>query len=380
MSRSRILSKLIIPMALLTIYSITLIKTATAPVEPNPTEGMLAQTTSSQQSLVEEENNSDIPRPPQAPPADTAASNTPEKFRFVALTDPKMVPAVQVNWLKPDDIVLGIVHDGEAQAYPLRQMAFHPIINAKVAGKSFVITYCILCGGRAASYSSSIEDTRYTFDVFGIHNDELVLIDRQTGSVWQSQDGILLNGSRESHTVSLESQISIQGTWYEWLDLHPHTMVLPQLPEYIDQYSILDITYRDPVSHFLDIMYTDKRLPQTELVLGISSGSLYHAYVLAETGNGLTVLNDSLDGIPVVIFYDENQEIGAAYFANIGDQTLKFSVLNGRIVDNKGSTWDIDGRVIDGPQRGNELSPIASLISQWGIWSAYHPGTGIYGR
>jgi hypothetical protein len=330
-------------MALLTIYSITLIKTATAPVEPNPTEGRVAQTTSNKQSLVEEENNSDIPRPPQAPPADTATSNTPEKLRFVALTDPKMVPADQVNWLKPGDVILGIVHDGEAQAYPLRQMAFHHIVNARVAGKPFVITYCIPCGGQAASYSSSIEDTRYTFDVFGIYNDSLALIDRQTGSVWQPKDGILLSGSRASHVVSLRPQILTQGTWNEWLALYPHTTVLPQLPEYVDQYSILDTMDRDPVSHFLDIMYTDKRLPQSELVLGISPGNLYYAYVLAETGNGLTVINDSLDGIPVVIFYDENHDIGAAYIANIDDQTLKFSVFNGMLVDTAGSTWDIDG-------------------------------------
>jgi hypothetical protein len=37
---------------------------------------------------------------------------------FTVLDDPPMVPASSAVWLKDDDVVLGIVGDGEAHAFP----------------------------------------------------------------------------------------------------------------------------------------------------------------------------------------------------------------------------------------------------------------------
>jgi hypothetical protein len=60
---------------------------------------------------------------------------------FKPLDDPVMVAADEVTWLDPDDLVMGIYKDGEAQAYPVGQMIYHHVANTSVAGEPYLVTY-----------------------------------------------------------------------------------------------------------------------------------------------------------------------------------------------------------------------------------------------
>jgi len=60
---------------------------------------------------------------------------------FPVLDDPRMVAAVDAVWLEPDDVILGLVDDGVAQAFPTNQIAYHHIINTTIAGGPYVGTY-----------------------------------------------------------------------------------------------------------------------------------------------------------------------------------------------------------------------------------------------
>jgi hypothetical protein len=61
---------------------------------------------------------------------------------FPALDEPLLVSARSASWLESDDIVMGIVSEsGEAQAYPVDQMAYHHVANTRLAGEPFVVTY-----------------------------------------------------------------------------------------------------------------------------------------------------------------------------------------------------------------------------------------------
>jgi thiol-disulfide isomerase/thioredoxin len=66
----------------------------------------------------------------------------PEAGSFPALDDPVLVPAASATWMRSDDIVMGIAApSGEAQAYPVDQMAYHHVANTRLAGEPFVVTY-----------------------------------------------------------------------------------------------------------------------------------------------------------------------------------------------------------------------------------------------
>ena len=69
------------------------------------------------------------------------ALDDPDRLRFVPLDDPEMVTADEVTWLDPDDIVMGILHEGEAQAFPIDQMTYHHVANTTVAGEPYLVTY-----------------------------------------------------------------------------------------------------------------------------------------------------------------------------------------------------------------------------------------------
>jgi hypothetical protein len=61
---------------------------------------------------------------------------------FVPFTDPEMVAGAEADWIHPDDIVLGVTHpSGEAQAFPISQMAYHHIANITIAGEPYLVTY-----------------------------------------------------------------------------------------------------------------------------------------------------------------------------------------------------------------------------------------------
>lgn len=60
---------------------------------------------------------------------------------FPALDDPPMVAGSDAGWLEADDIVLGLVNAGEAQAFPASQLAYHHIVNTTIGGEPYLVTY-----------------------------------------------------------------------------------------------------------------------------------------------------------------------------------------------------------------------------------------------
>jgi amino acid transporter len=69
-----------------------------------------------------------------------AQTNIFEKM-FVPLPSPRYARAMDTNWLKDGDLVLGIERKGEAVAYPVRQVAYHHVVMDEVGGVPVVATY-----------------------------------------------------------------------------------------------------------------------------------------------------------------------------------------------------------------------------------------------
>jgi Protein of unknown function (DUF3179) len=63
------------------------------------------------------------------------------EWMFNPLEDQIYVPAAEASFLDPDDIVLAVQIEGEAIAYPVRQLAYHHLVNAVVGGAPITATY-----------------------------------------------------------------------------------------------------------------------------------------------------------------------------------------------------------------------------------------------
>lgn len=60
---------------------------------------------------------------------------------FAPLGASRFVPAAEAGWVKPGDLVLAVERNGEAAAYPVRQVAYHHIVQDVVGGVPVAVTY-----------------------------------------------------------------------------------------------------------------------------------------------------------------------------------------------------------------------------------------------
>lgn len=206
--------------------------------------------------------------------------------------------------------------------------------------------------------------------------------DRQTGSVWTHYGGAILSGPLANTGIALQIQPMLQTTWSEWQVLHPDTLVLDLYAQFANHYRQNYQPGRAGLRPGFQqtVLNWDERLQESELVLGANLCGQYRAYVLADFSGGLSIVNDTLDGVPIVIFVDNSSAYALAFQASVNEQLLIFSVMDAVIVDDAGNAWDISGTAINGPLAGTNLLFVTSFVTEWYGWAAYHPDTSIYGR
>ena len=69
------------------------------------------------------------------------ARQNPFEWMFNPLPRPQFVAAAQASFVDPNDLVLAVSVDGDAAAYPIRQMAYHHLVNDQIGRTPAVVTY-----------------------------------------------------------------------------------------------------------------------------------------------------------------------------------------------------------------------------------------------
>ncbi|MEF8842638.1 MAG: DUF3179 domain-containing (seleno)protein [Haloarculaceae archaeon] len=155
--------------------------------------------------------------------------------------------------LTDDRVVVGVVGDGTARAYPLSVLARHEVVNDSM-GIPLLVTYCPICRSGLVA-SRELDRAAATFGVTGLlwkppdaytaaseadgtvfgagesdpetgvrDSANLVMYDEPTGSRWSQTLAEAICGPREGE--SLEILPSAVATWGEWRTDHPDTEVL----------------------------------------------------------------------------------------------------------------------------------------------------------
>jgi hypothetical protein len=60
---------------------------------------------------------------------------------FSPLAGARFVPAAAASWVEAEDPVLAVARDGDAAAYPVRQVAYHHVVQDIVGGVPVAVTY-----------------------------------------------------------------------------------------------------------------------------------------------------------------------------------------------------------------------------------------------
>ena len=158
------------------------------------------------------------------------------------LNDPARVPAAQADWMVDDEIVLGVIANGQAVAYPLRILARHELANDTIGGEDLALVYCTLCRS-ALVFERNVAGERLDFLTSGLLlNSNKIMYDVQTGSLWSHLRGVGIGGPLLGTELTLRSVNHMR--WSDWFAENPNTEVL-ELPRPI----FFDDPERPPISY-----------------------------------------------------------------------------------------------------------------------------------
>ena len=256
-----------------------------------------------------------------------------------AADNPEVSTAEEATWLKDDDIVFGIVLNGEARAYPRRIMEVREMVNDTLGGRDLGIPYCTLCGAAQAYFTDELPDgvERPVLRTSGLLiRSNKVMYDLTSYSVFDTFLGHAVTGPLAEQGVQLKQATVLTTEWGAWKEAHPDTTVL------LERYALgRDPDFRngrDADGPIFPVGDVDPRLPVHEDIIGIVTDS----------------------GTPVAF------QRSAAFAALTAGEDIAFE--NVRLALDGGGVKAVDA---DG-------SDLGSHQAFWFAWSQFYPGTALW--
>ncbi len=228
---------------------------------------------------------------------------------------------------------------------------------------------------------------RLTFEEEGIYNGVFVMRDRETGTLWSHYTGEAFEGP-------------LLGTTLDWVqtDRARFDRLKEQWPDAtLPVRNAMRMRPTPPASDRARAMgpglppafeptmpeSRDRRLRPHEHGLGVFAGGAHRFYPLDLLGSE-AVVNDEVGGAPVVVLVQDGSEAAAAYSRCVGDELRTFEAAKWegraalRDVETK-SIWTAQGEAVRGSSKGQRLTPVRALVTDWYGWWAYFPKTTVRG-
>jgi hypothetical protein len=293
------------------------------------------------------------------------------------LDNPPAVPAVDAI-LADETQVLGIVLEGQAHAWPMGILIPHHIINESLHGKPLTAAYCPACRS-GYIFDPLVEGQRLTFEPVSVRRRNMIMRDRETGTIWQHETGEALMGKYKGKTLAvLGGELS---NWKTWRAEHPGTTVCVR-PKGYRHPSPLGPVFERLLDHGPEhivgpgLSGLDRRLGQHDFIAGIVIDTLATAYPL-DVLKKRQVIHDQVGHRPLVIFYDAASDRVRCFSTDMLPQGTILELQPGRLVDPKtGQAWDLSGKGLTGTK--SALNPLGVERKWWLAWSEYHPGSRVY--
>ena len=271
---------------------------------------------------------------------DRAYDTTDELCNCIPAADnPEVSSAEEATWLKDEDIVFGIVVNGEARAYPRRIMEVREMVNDTLGGRHLGIPYCTLCGAAQAYFTDQLPlgIDRPVLRTSGLLiRSNKVMYDVNTFSVFDTFLGKAVTGPLAKRKLQLKQASVVTTDWGTWKQAHPETTVL------LERYALgRDPDFRngrDANGPIFPVGDVDPRLPVHEDIIGVVTAS----------------------GKPVAF-----QRSKAFLALKNGDE---IAYENVRLELDAGGIKAVDA---DG-------SDLGSHQAFWFAWSQFHPGTALW--
>ena len=260
-------------------------------------------------------------------------------------------------------IIIGIIHNGQAKAYPIQYIAYHHVIEDEIAGEPVSITYCPL-SRTAKIYALPMTGKALEFQLSGVHNCNALLKDSVTHSWWQQVTGEAVAG-RAKGKVLAELQ-HVQVSLSEWINAYPDSLIMQPDPEFSDGYK----RFQDyEIGQGAPRLKTDFASWQhNSWIVGIQIDTSAKAYDWNKLKE-LRIINDQIENIPLVLILAADDK---SFFAYRRSDEHNFTLEDDKIISGQ-SVYNLFGQPLDAAD--SPLERIVAYQQFWHSWKHFHPNT-----
>ncbi|OKS85111.1 DUF3179 domain-containing (seleno)protein [Mucilaginibacter polytrichastri] len=273
-------------------------------------------------------------------------------------------------------VILGVVHNGVAKAYPLIYLGYHHKVQDNVGTEPVLVTYCTMCRtGRV--YSPVVNGKRQNFRLVGARHYNAVVEDESTGTWWYQATGKAAVG--ELKGASLKEVNYEQTTLEAWLRRHPGSLIMQPDRAFANDYADLkNYDNRQPVDK--DSLLKNKdSLIRKSWVIGVALNNKEKAYEWRQLYKQ-QILNDSLGKTNLLIGIEKDSLTFHVWNSTVNNKPLHFNLNSVGIISDTetGSLWDWDGFCTDGKLKGKQLTTVQAYQEYWHSWQHFHPATKLW--
>lgn len=288
-----------------------------------------------------------------------------------SLDNPKLIDAVDADYMADDDLVFGVAINGDVRAYPLRIMGWHEMFNEEIGGVPVALAYCTLCGA-GILFETSVEgrDAPFVFGSSGfLYRSNKLMFDRETNSLWNQFTGEPVSGPLVESGIKLKIRPVTITSWKLWKERNPATKVLSLDTGHRRNYGS-GVVYRDyfasPDLMFPTSVRDESQVKRKDYVFGIRDFGAAKAWPV-EAFRDMPVINDRVGATEVVLIGDAATRTVRAYER----KGLVFGAgPNSDELAGPGGGWTINENFVLGPD-GEKLARVPGHIAYWFAWDGY---------
>ena len=277
--------------------------------------------------------------------------------------------SLAANKIPDNKLVIGLVIDSVASAYPIQLIGYHHQVVDNINGNPIMVTYCTVCRtGRI--YSLMVNGKQETFRLVGMDHFNAMFEDATTKSWWRQSTGECIAGPLKGYKLQeIESDQLILSSWTR---IHPNTKILQPDALFKEEFEDMD-SYDKGISRGNLTKRDTASWKNKSWILGIQDGANAKTY----DWNQLTkqrIIQDSLPNNPIFILLESDTASFHAYSSVINNEILIFRIKQDSIWDvNTGSKWSYEGVCMDGKLKGKVLKRVRCYQEFLHSWEFFHP-------
>ncbi len=312
---------------------------------------------------------------------------TPKEARGygLPLNNPDVVNVREATHMRDDDVVYGVVFNGQARAYPRWIMIGYHIANDTVNGEALLVVQCEVCSSAAAwvPFSDWPPNDPLAFETCGFSGGTFEMCDNFTNSRWHPFSGKAHFGHLKNYQLTKRIPVVIQ-RWKAWRQAHPDTDVLfasPHLRErkhsHGPDFEIGEAFIPGYMARTANM--TDPRLPANALVFGLNDAATQTSLAVPLDKTGKKTLTLELSGRKIFLIHHDEFAVSAFYLT---PESGALTVMQWKpliLSNDRGGKWNQFGDVVDNAKAGEKLIAADGYFGEWHEWLSEHPNTKIPG-